>query len=432
MDTLFALAILVSIVALALVMKGWDVRLVLLGAALILASVAGNPLLVFEAFYQRMGDGAVIGPICSAMGFSFVLRYTGCDREMVRMLMRPLLRFRWLFIPGGCAVGFICNMAITSQTATAAAVGPILIPLMTAAGYHPLVAAATLVMGCSAGGNLLNPGEADITYIQTNTGAPVHQIISTIAIPELAAFAVAVLVMTLLLKRNAMTGSLSSDTNVLSDNEPVDWLRAVLPPLPIIILFVLMPSFQLVPFIAARYPDGLPVSHAMIASTIVLMLVLRKDLSAITKQFFEGLGYGYVQVISLIISASCFIESLKLCGVLDTLVRSVSSTGILSSISAALSTLVLAVISGSGTAPSISFSKAVLGELLHQGMAMDAVVRLGSLAAIGATFGRTMSPVAAIVLFASTLTNVPAKLIVKQTAIPLLIALCLAIVLLMN
>lgn len=89
---------------------------------LALAALAGKPWAVFDAFLKTMGEGKIIGPICSAMGFAFVLKRTGCDRELVKLLLRPIRNVRWLLVPGGCAVGFLTNSAITSQTAAAAAV----------------------------------------------------------------------------------------------------------------------------------------------------------------------------------------------------------------------------------------------------------------------------------------------------------------------
>ena len=87
-------------------MREVDVRLGLFAAGLALASLTLHPLKVFEVFLSEMGNGKTIGPSCAAMGYSFGLRATGCDREMVRLLLAPVRKARWLLIPGGCAVGF--------------------------------------------------------------------------------------------------------------------------------------------------------------------------------------------------------------------------------------------------------------------------------------------------------------------------------------
>ncbi|MFN4769141.1 MAG: C4-dicarboxylate transporter DcuC [Candidatus Kapaibacterium sp.] len=443
MNPLFLCALAGSIAALFFIMRGMDVRLVLFSTALLLAAAAGNVFSIFDVFLARMGDGQVVGPICSAMGFAFVIRITGCDREMVRALLKPLQGMRWLLIPGGCAVGFLTNMAITSQTAAAAAVGPILIPLMIAAGFHPATAAATLVLGCSAGGNLFNPGEPDVVNIHVNAGVTPYNVIGALAVPELAGIGIAIVVFLLWEWRRAASSALAtgapseasnldvqysqSEVNEPLANDRVNVLRALMPPVPVVLLFLSMPSLGLFPLLQTWYPSGIPVVHVMIAATILTMLVVRKDLTEMTKSFFEGLGYGFTNVISLIIVASCFIESLRLCGVMETLVRGIASGGPWGYISAGVSTFALAIVSGSGTAPSIAFSKGVLPGLLAHGMDVSSVVDMGLLGAIGATFGRTMSPVAAVVIFAATLTSSKTKEIVSRLALPLCAGLVVAI-----
>ena len=168
---LFTAALVIIAVAMICLVRKVEVRLVLFAAGLALASLAGKPLVVFEVFLAEMANVKTIGPICSAMGYAFVLRAAGADRALVQLLLAPAKRRWWLLIPGGCLTGFIANIAVTSQTAVAATVGPILVPLMLAAGYTPAAAAATLVLGCSGGGSLFNPGDADLVAIH-DAGEP--------------------------------------------------------------------------------------------------------------------------------------------------------------------------------------------------------------------------------------------------------------------
>ncbi|MBL7998399.1 MAG: C4-dicarboxylate transporter DcuC [Candidatus Kapabacteria bacterium] len=430
-DLMLGIAVCVCAAAMFLIYRAYDVRLVLFGAAVVLGAVAGNPLGIFDTFAEVMGDGKIIGPICSAMGFAFVLRATGCDRNMVRLLLEPVRRVRMLIIPAAAAVGFLTNMAITSQTAAAAAVGPILVPLMLGARFHPAVIGATLVLGCSSGGNLFNPGEPDVVTIQQNTSAQTAHVIQTILVPELAAFAVIILVFAVITTRVRLP---QQELPIEEEHTaPLSIIRALLPPLPVAMLFVCLPQFGMFQQVLPQYKDGLPVPHAMLISTIITLFIVRKDLSALTKQFFEGLGYGYVHVISLIITASCFIQGLKMTGVVAAVVGAVASSGAVGSIVSLYSTMALAVLSGSGTAPSVTFSKAVLPSLLASGVPLQHVVDMGALGAIGATLGRTMSPVAAIVLFAATLTHTTPQQIVRLTALPLVAgsAVALALILLL-
>ncbi len=135
------------------------------------------------------------------------------------------------------------------------------------------------------------------------------------------------------------------------------------------------------------------------------------------KAFFEGLGFAYAHIISLIVTSSCFIVGLTQVGLTERLVGLVADTGIGGKLAAGFFPGALGVITGSGIGPSVAFSKAVLPGLRDQlALALD----LGVLAAIAATFGRTMSPVAAVVNFAAGHVGVTVADIVKRTAPPLL------------
>jgi C4-dicarboxylate transporter, DcuC family len=85
----------------------------------------------------------------------------------------------------------------------------------------------------------------------------------------------------------------------------------------------------------------------------------------------------------------------------------------------------LAVISGSGTAPSVSFTQAMVPGVAAVDVAHG--VDLGILGAIGASLGRTMSPVAAIVLFTSTLVEARPTELVRLVKWPILAALAVVI-----
>jgi DcuC family C4-dicarboxylate transporter len=419
------IAFLVIAATVYFVLKKVDVRLVLFAAGVALASLTLKPWLVFDAFQKTMGNGEVIGPICSAMGYAFVLRAMGADREMVRLLITPLRRVKWLLIPGGCIVGFLTNMAITSQMASAASVGPILVPLMLAAGYHPIIAGATLVLGCSGGGNLFNPGEADIVAIHANAkGVAMSSVLDAVFLPELLGFLAAVVAFTVFSQRPPQDAVEQSPAAQVYESQPINIVKAALPPLPIAMLFLLQPRFHLFPPLFKLYPEGLPVPHAMIVSLMVALLVHRKELSAPTKTFFEGMGVAYANVISLIIAATCFIEGMKAVGLVELLVSAIQGSGVIGKVASGAFPWILGVLSGSGTAPCVAFAKAVLPHIQETKDTLD----LGTLAAIGSTFGRTMSPVAAVVIFSSALVNATPVQVVKRTAPALAVGAVVALV----
>src|SRR5262249_33938130 len=109
-----------------------EIRLVLVLAALVLGTLAGDPTLALRTFITTLTREQFVVPICTAMGFAYVLRYTGCDRHLVHLLVNPLRRVRWLLVPGAVVVGFLVDVPIPSQTSTAVTIGAVLIPLLLA------------------------------------------------------------------------------------------------------------------------------------------------------------------------------------------------------------------------------------------------------------------------------------------------------------
>lgn len=425
------LAAITILVAIDAVRRGFDVRLVLILAGVLLASFVGKPTLIFDAFINTLGNQDVVGPICSAMGYAFVLREIGADKELVSLLARPLHMARWLLVPGGCVLGFITNMAIPSQTATAAAVGPILVPLMVAAGYSRLAAGATLLLGCSIGGNLWNPGDGDVVSVRMATGVPVEQVISTAFVPNLISLTAATIVLMVILRRDESVEvpNVQSDDSSLHQITPRRVMLALLAPLPIISVFALMPQLNVFPSVTRIYPHGIAVSSVMLACTLMAILVsyarrinFKEHASSLSRQFFQGMGYGLGKVISVILAATCFLAGLNAVGFIKAITAMFLGDSMLATVASPTVTWLLAILSGSGTAPAVAFAQAVLPTFVEHGQTTFAVA-LGVFAGIGASAGRTMSPVSAVMFFVSDLAATEPKALIRTLAVPIIAAL---------
>lgn len=426
---------LVIIGVLLAIRKQYDVRLVLMLAGIVLTIVAGKPLVVLEVIGKTLSNTDVTGPICSAMGYAFVLRSLGADRELVALLARPLRKARWLLVPGGCLIGFVTNAAIPSQTATAAAVGPILIPLMLAAGYNRVAAGATLLLGCSIGGNLLNPGDADVVTVRIATNVPQDVVMAAVAIPNILALVAAVLVLMFVLRRPAFHCEQAQQADTSVDRFTARrFSMAMLAPLPVLALIVTQPRLNLFPGITQHYPEGLPVYSVMFASTFLAMIIgyrsngaFNKHVSKLTSDFFDGMGYGLAKVISIIIAAACFLAGLQAVGLIQQVSMLLLGDPTFATIASPLATWLMAMLSGSGTAPAVSFAQAVLPSFVADGQ-IPLAIMLGVMAGIGANVGRTMSPVSAVMYFVSDLVTSEPRELIAVVALPLVAALGTVIV----
>ena len=164
-----AIALLDIIVVTALILRGFDVRLLLLLGALPLFALTGRLPAMLGTIAREMANPATVVPICSAIGFAFVLRLTECDQHLVALVLRPLRRFRALLIPGGIVAGYLINTTIVSQAGTAAVLGPLLVPLLRRRARTGK-RGAILLLGSSMGGELFNPGAVEMRKLAELTG----------------------------------------------------------------------------------------------------------------------------------------------------------------------------------------------------------------------------------------------------------------------
>lgn len=134
--------------------------------------------------------------------------------------------------------------------------------------------------------------------------------------------------------------------------------------------------------------------------------------------FFEGAGYAYTYVISLIVAATLFAEGIKQSGLIQWLTTTLLRWPPATLVAAAALPWLLAVVTGTGIGAAvavINFLVPVAGEL-----GLDPV-RVGAIAAMGAHFGRTMSPVAAVVMMCAKMSDSEPLDLVRRVAPPLIV-----------
>src|SRR5687767_12465722 len=144
---------------------------------------------VYRKTVETLADAKFLLPICSAMGFAYVVRETGAVGALVQVLVRPIERAPKLFVPAASFVALVVNMAIPSQTSTLAAVGPIDVALMTRVRVRASDAGTALVFGASVAGALLNPGLAEVIGVSTLTKVAPPVLVIAFAPGVLLAFA---------------------------------------------------------------------------------------------------------------------------------------------------------------------------------------------------------------------------------------------------
>src|SRR5579884_2335949 len=239
--TLFA-GIGVIVLAIVVIVRGVDVRLVLLLTALALGCLAGHPEVIVQKILTTMVNEQFVIPIGCCLGFVYVLRQTGCDEHLVRLLVRPIQRIRPLLIPGTVLIGALVNVPVISQTSTAALVGTVLVPLLRAAQISPVTLGSALLLGTSIGGEILNPGAPEVRTVSQASGVALtpQSWVARVLPLLLLELAVATTVFWLLSRdhKGAVLHPLSYGRGSEKDTFRINLLKAAMPFVPITLLFL--------------------------------------------------------------------------------------------------------------------------------------------------------------------------------------------------
>jgi DcuC family C4-dicarboxylate transporter len=413
--------------AVVAVLRRVDVRLVLVVAALALGLLSGTPEVIVRTFVATFSSEQFVVPIGCAVGFAYVLRHTGCEQHLVQLLVRPLRRARVLLIPGVVLVGFAVNVPVISQVGTAVSIGAVLVPLLRAARVSAVTTGAALLLGCSLGGDLLNPGAPEWQTVAQALGVEPTACVPRVLPLLLLQVAVATAVFWVLGLRAEAAAGLAGDTaeDAKAPEFRVNYVKAAVPLVPLVLLFLTGPPLQLaqVPKAWLTTPEDVKrfdsrlIGAAMLVGVAVAAAVTPRAALGTAKAFFEGAGYAMTHIVSLIVAATCFGKGVEGIGVKELLGRVIGARPGLLLPAAGLLPLGFAVVCGSGMAT----TQALFGFFVDPAQAAGTdPLLVGALVAVVASAGRTMSPVAAIVLMSATMTGSDPLALVRRVAVPLL------------
>ena len=391
MSLLEWLAIAVTILTVYALIKRLETRLVLFTAGFVLCLVSMDPLSALNSFAKSMTNNSLVMAICSSMGFAFIANYTQCDRSLVHYLAAPIRGLGVFLIPICTAVTFFINIAIPSAAGCAAAVGSTLIPVMLRAGIKPAAAAAAVMGGTI--GSYLSPGTSHNPFVAEMAGIDVMDFIAFHAMWSILCGVI--LVVGLLVVCMFLGDHKGEKVDVeaqKNDNFKPNPIKAIMPLVPITILVV---GNVWLPVIK------MGVAQAMVLGAVITLLVGfafdRTNPQEFSKQFFNGMGKGYADVMGIIIAAGVFAAGLRATGLID----------------------IMGTITGSGDAATMAFNEAVTPHAPEFGMEIKA---LGALAFLTGALGRTMSPIAGAMVVVAGIAMANPMDVAKRTALPCTVA----------
>jgi DcuC family C4-dicarboxylate transporter len=430
-------SLLVIVATVYAILRRVEVRLVLLLGGFALGLLAGDPLIILRTFLTYLTSEQFILPLGCCMGFAHVLRHTGCDQHLVHLLARPLERVRSLLVPGVVLVAVFVNVPIVSQTSTAAVVGSVLVPVMRSAHITPATIGATLILGSSIGGELLNPSAVEFRTVtvainehaektggERVDGSKCARRAGPLLLVHLA---VALPLFWFLCYRHERHGAAAPTDATAPPTFAINYFKALVPLVPVTLLFLtalppplraftIDPTFLVAKGAAGSFESRL-IGAAMLIGVVVAALTTPSKSAGTATAFFDGVGYAITHIISVIVAANCFGEGVQLSGLGTYLAGAIESAPQLLLPSAGAIPMSFAWVCGSGMATTQTLFRFFLGPALS--VEADPV-QVGAVVSLGAAAGRTMSPVAAVVIMTATMCGTTPLAIVRRTAVPMI------------
>lgn len=397
------------LLAIALLVKRFEARMVLIGVGILMCAIAGTPMKALDAFSKAMTNG-MITSACSSMGFAMAMRYTGCDKHLINLLAKILLKVQWALIPGVIFGTYAVNIALPSAAGASAAAGAIFIPILMGAGVHPAMAAAAVKAGTY--GSMLNPGLAHNAMVAKIANVSAMDVIGyhyTANVVSLLLAAVTLTIIAFYCKEHK--GHIVEGLEVDNDFK-VNFLYALMPIVPIAIL--LLGATKIVPMFK------MGVAQAMIIGTILALIVTRTNPGEMSKAFFDGMGKSYADIMGIIMAAGVFVAGMNALGLVKAFISVMTNNPAIVKIMAGVGPFLLGFVTGSGDAATFAFNEAVTPHAVQFGMTQ---VQLGSMATLGGTLGRTISPIAGATIIVAGIAGCSPVEVAKRNFIPIILAL---------
>ena len=399
----------ILILAFVAIIKKYEPRMTLFLSGLIMYIISGQYLQPFDMFAKTLVSDPLVPIIVTSMGFAFVMTLTECDKHFSCFAMKYIIKMRSILVPGTVIVVWFLSNALTSPAGIAAAVGPIAIPVLIRAGIHPAIAGSTVLLG--SWGAFVSVGSVHLANICKLSGTDVPSLVVRnypVGLLVILVCGLSLMAVSILRKENKGyqpdEDSGADGLKMLHEFE-VNYVKAVLPVVPIILLILGSKQIGLLP--------ALSVAQAMMICTILTYILTRPELMKLTKEFYAGMGEGFGFIVSLIAAAAVFTGGMTAIGLTDALVNGMKSSTALAKITSSWGTFFIAALSGSGDAATLAYNNSITPHAADFGMAIN---QTGTMAFLGGVLGRSLSPVAGVCIICAQIAHVNPLELSKRVA----------------
>jgi DcuC family C4-dicarboxylate transporter len=157
----------------------------------------------------------------------------------------------------------------------------------------------------------------------------------------------------------------------------------------------------------------------MLGGVFLAFAVTLRQPQEFSRQFFDGMGAAYANVIGIIAAVAVFTTGMELIGVSGAFIEALNHSPQLAKLTATFGPFTIAVISGSGDAATLAFNGTVAPYARQLGLEVSQV---GSQAFLAGALGRSMSPLAGAAIVCAALAGVNPAEVAKRNAPGMIIA----------
>jgi DcuC family C4-dicarboxylate transporter len=367
---------------------------------------------------QVAGIGLII---MAAGGFADYMDHIKASNSMVNLCIKPLqmIKAPYLILAIGYILSQLLHVAISSAAGLAMLLLVTFFPVLVRLGVSK--AAAASMIGMSAFMDL-GPAVGTANLAAKHAGMETAVYFAHYQLPVATGVMLAVAVLIFFTARyfDAKDGHIVTQQQVeqptSEDTAKVPAFYAFLPVFPVILVIVFSPLV-----ISSIKID---VVTAMIIGTLLAFfceLLVRRDFKAACKGiqvFFKGMGTMFTSIVSLLVCADVFAQGLQIIGAVDFIIHTVQAAGFgfgNMTIVMALLVCVTAALTGSGVAAFFSFSGLAPGIAAKFG---ESAVSMILPMQLMAGMGRSISPVAGVIIAVSKAGECSPFMIVRRTLIP--------------
>lgn len=371
---------------------------------------------------------AGIGTIIMAVtGYAVYMSHIKAANKLAIIATKPLMKMHkpYLVLSGVFLVGMALKLVITSQAGLALLMLSTTFPILIELGINKTTAASVLCLICLDWG----PNDGSTIFAAKVANMPVvnlflnHQLKVGLAIIIVTAIVIPIYYSYVDRKDTAKNGDTITQKKELKDPDCPAYY-AILPVIPLLIVLIFG-------FIKSVKMDVVTANIIGFTITFIIEFIRRKDRKEIPndmKVILQAMGNIFVNVVAIIIAASVFAEGINRLGgisIIANLFVSIKGASIITIILMTLITFGAAVLMGSGAASWFAFGPLVPNIALKLGIpSVSMIVPME----LGASLGRSMSPVAGAIIAIAGFAEVDTIKMVKRTAIPLIIALVVNII----